>query len=115
MATTAVVDGRLVIVTKGWDHTLRVWDPVTGTQIGDPLADDARAHALVTTTSDHRPVVVTGEWHEGRGRLRTWDLTTGRQLGSPLVFPERISAVAATPQGVLVVGFGNDVGAALPQ
>jgi hypothetical protein len=64
---------------------------------------------------DHRPAAVTGEWHEGRGRLRGWDLAAGRQLGSPLFFPERISDLAATPQGALVVGFGHDVALLTPR
>lgn len=114
LAAVTHVEGRLVIVTKGWDHTVRVWDPATGTQIGRPLADNARAHALATSTVNGRPIVVTGEWSDGVGMLRVWDLVTGVQAASPLPFPELIPALATTPQGGLLVGFGHDVAALTP-
>ncbi|GIH97628.1 WD40 repeat domain-containing protein [Planobispora siamensis] len=34
LAAVASAGGRLVVATKGWDHTVRIWDAVTGRQVG---------------------------------------------------------------------------------
>lgn len=41
--------------------------------------------------------------------MRVWDLATGRQVGGELVSPAEVHAVAATVDGPLVVGFGQEV------
>lgn len=38
---TAVVEGRALAVTSGDDGTVRVWDMVTGEQVGEPSSDPA--------------------------------------------------------------------------
>ncbi|MBG0819931.1 hypothetical protein HS048_04110 [Planomonospora sp. ID91781] len=108
LAAVASVEERLMVVTKGWDHTVRIWDPLTGRETAS-VADDVRAHTLITSTLQGRPVAVSGEWWDGHGRARVWDLATGRQAGPALVFPARVAALAATPSSSLAVGFGSDI------
>ncbi|MFJ2271889.1 hypothetical protein ACIOHO_37370 [Streptomyces sp. NPDC087849] len=62
--------------------------------------------AVATGVVDGRPVAVTSG---ADGEVRVWDLTTGRQVGPELVFPAAVWAMAVTPDGRLVVGFGWEV------
>jgi WD40 repeat protein len=112
---TAVVDDRQAAATaasrppscqtKG--STVRVGDLATGRQLGEPLICHAGAvRAVATAVMDGRPVAVTGSEDK---TVRVWDLATGRQVGRELVFPAPVHAVAVTPDGRLVIGFGWEV------
>ena len=105
---TGVVDGRPVAVTlTGGGGMVRVWDLVTREQIGETLSTHTGlVYGMAMGVVDGGPVAVTGS---GDGTVRVWDLTTGRQVGPELVFPAAVSAVAVTPDGQLVVGFGWEV------
>lgn len=109
VAVVVTGDRPLVITGSGPEGTVRVWDPVTGRQTGAPLADDARAHALVASAVEGHPVAVSGEWHDGHGRIRVWDLVIGRPAGPALMLPTWVAALATTPRGRLVVASGRDV------
>jgi WD40 repeat protein len=43
VAAVDMPHGRTLLVTAGADGTVRLWDPTTGTEVGDPLTDDAGA------------------------------------------------------------------------
>ncbi|MET9662627.1 hypothetical protein [Streptomyces sp. NPDC006510] len=43
----------------------------------------------------------------GDRTVQVWDLATGQQTGPELEFPEGMTALAVTPDGRLVVGFGG--------
>ncbi|MFJ9844851.1 WD40 repeat domain-containing protein [Kitasatospora sp. NPDC101155] len=80
---SAVVDGRTVVVTSGDDGTVRVWDAVTGEQVGEPLIEHgSRVRAVATAVVDGRALAVSGG---DDGTVRRWDLATGEQVGEPLV------------------------------
>lgn len=65
---TATVAGRTIAVTGSNDSTTRVWDLVSGKQIGDPFTGhDLQMVAEVAGT----PVAVTNS-EDG---IRVWDLT----------------------------------------
>ena len=56
-----------------------------------------------------RPVAVTADLDD---TVRVWDLADSRQMGPELNFPTQISgitALAATPDGRLLVGFDREV------
>ncbi|WP_159024420.1 hypothetical protein [Streptomyces scabiei] len=107
VVATGVVDGRPVAVTGSLDTTVRVWDLATGRPIGKPLIGHTESvWAVATGVVDGRPVAVTGSSDE---TVRVWDLAAGRLVGPELVFPSQVGAVAVTPDGRLVVGFGWEV------
>ncbi|MEU1182502.1 WD40 repeat domain-containing protein [Streptomyces sp. NPDC005820] len=110
---TAVVDGRPLAVTGGFDDgysgELRRWDLATGDQLGDPLAGhDGPVNAVATTFLDGRPVAVSGSQDR---TVRVWDLRTGQQIGTPLTgHTGRVEAVAtaAVPGRPVAVSGGED-------
>lgn len=105
----AVLDGRAVAVTSSDDATLRVWDLAGGEPLGTPLTGHTAGVETVTTTLlDGRPVAVSGSWDQ---TVRIWDLATGRQAGPELSFPAQVQALAATPDGRLLVGYDRGVAA----
>jgi WD40 repeat protein len=59
-----------------------------------------------------RPIAVTGSMD---GTVQVSDLATGRPDGPTLVFPGPIRAVAVSPDGRLVVGFGWEVAVLAPR
>lgn len=83
MATAVLPDGRPIAVTGGGDATVRIWDLVTGSPIGQPLTGHTGrvgAVAAAVVLPDGRPIAVTSSWD---ATVRVWDLVTGRPMGSP--------------------------------
>ncbi|MFJ1675567.1 hypothetical protein ACIODT_11175 [Streptomyces sp. NPDC088251] len=52
--------------------------------------------------------------HPAVTTVRVWDLTTGQRVGPELVFPAEVHPVAVTPDGWLVVGFGQEAAVMTP-
>jgi WD40 repeat protein len=73
---------------------------------------DSEVRAVATAVVEGRPVAVTGSRD---GTVRVWDLATGRPVGRHLVFPRPVRAVAVSPDGRLVVGFGWEVAVLAPR
>ena len=101
-----MLQGRPVAVTGGQDGTVRVWDLTSAQPRGGPLTGHTyTVQAVACTTLDGRPVAVTG----GRdATVRMWDLDSHRQI-TFMRLPDAAHALAATPKGDLVVGFGSEV------
>ena len=93
----AELGDRRVAVTVGWDGTLRIWDLLSGTQVGGPLtSSNDNLFAVACTELDGRPIAVTG----GRDQaVRVWDLAGRTQVGEPIIHNEPVSAVACTELG----------------
>ncbi|MEV7009031.1 WD40 repeat domain-containing protein [Streptosporangium sp. NPDC051022] len=70
---TAVVDGRAVVVTTGWDRVVEARDLLTGDEICPPLLGTDAVHAA-TAVRNGRAVVVTTH---GKGGRRIWWLRAG--------------------------------------
>ncbi|MFJ8793608.1 putative PEP-binding protein [Streptomyces sp. NPDC102462] len=105
---TAHIEGRLVVITGGFDGMARVWDPATGEETGRPLAHGDAVKAVAVTVLDGRPVLVTGDRD---GAVRIWDLADRRLLRGPLPGHEDEVADAATTlldgRAVAVTGDGT--------
>jgi WD40 repeat protein/serine/threonine protein kinase len=71
-------DGRY-FATASLDHTTRIWDPVTGRQVGKTL-HHAAACGMPCFSPDSRKIVTTG----ADGVVMLWDTQTGEPLGPPM-------------------------------
>jgi WD40 repeat protein len=104
------LDDQPVIVSGGYDQTVRVWDLASGKQRGEPL----RGHegpvlsVAVGTLDDGRPVIVSG----GYGTVRVWDPGGGAvsnvDIGSViygLAIVNHGAVVVATRRGLLLLQF----------
>ncbi|OLR95077.1 WD40 repeat domain-containing protein [Actinokineospora bangkokensis] len=103
-------DGRTLIATGSIDGTVRLWDPVTGTQVGDPLTGHDDGVVAAVPMSDGRTLIATGSID---GTVRLWDPVTGTQVGNPLTGHRGgVRAVAAVPMpdGRTLIATGGDDG-----
>ncbi|MEW1912362.1 hypothetical protein AB0442_28650, partial [Kitasatospora sp. NPDC085895] len=102
-------DGRPLLATGGDDRTVRVWDPLTGVQVGEPLGHDGAVHAVVAFDGpDNRPLLATGSDDH---TARVWDPLTGTQVGEPLRGHDRrvnAAAVFAGLDGRPLLATGSD-------
>ncbi|MGY4920682.1 WD40 repeat domain-containing protein [Streptomyces sp. 900116325] len=83
VTAVAIMDmkGRPYIVT-GADNTVRIWDPATGDQVGEPLTGhDGPVWSVAAVDMNGRPYIVTGA---DDMTARIWDPATGEQVGKPL-------------------------------
>ncbi|WP_406446372.1 WD40 repeat domain-containing protein [Streptomyces sp. NBC_00631] len=106
-----VGDGRVLLAASGDDEeddVVRLWDPVTGEQVGGPLRENSKQGGLVVAMAA-LPLV------GGHTRLATahydevddghvvylWDTVTGEQVGGPLPGPGSAADLVAvsTPDG----------------
>lgn len=95
---TAVVNGRRVIVSCG-DTTVRLWDPVAGGLVGEPLAGHVgTVHTVATIMVDERPHAVTAGMD---GTARLWDLAAGQQVG-PCLSRYAATDVSAIPVAEMI-------------
>ncbi|WP_308295765.1 AAA family ATPase [Streptomyces spororaveus] len=95
VAAFTAPDGTVRLATAGEDRTVRVWDPATGTQVGEPLtAHTGGVNAVAAfTAADGTPRLATAG---GDGTVRVWDPGTGTQVGEPLTgHTDRVTAVTA--------------------
>ncbi|MCC3332030.1 WD40 repeat domain-containing protein [Nocardia abscessus] len=90
-------DGRL-LATGSDDRTVRLWDPATGHQVGDPLGHTNLVFSVAF--SPDRRLLATGS---GDGSARLWDPATGHQVGDPLTgHTGAVRSVAFSPDGRLL-------------
>jgi WD40 repeat protein len=81
--------------TTSQDETVRLWDPTTGTPVGNPLT----GHYLAVTAAaagplpDGRTLLATTSYDE---TVRLWDPTTCLPVGNPLTGYRRVVNAAAT-------------------
>ena len=97
-------DGKTVVSGNN-DHTLHLWNAITGQPIGQPLRGHLDAVYSVAFSPDGKTVVSGSVDHT----LRLWNAITGQPIGHPLQgHSETIRSVAFSPDGKTVVSGSND-------
>jgi WD40 repeat protein len=102
--TAADVDGASVLVTAMADGSLRGWDPVTGTAMGEAWdGRGARSWALASAVLEDGTLLVLSGGADGL--IHQWDPRTGTRIGSPIERCGRAMAMTTLrlPDGCTVV------------
>ncbi|MDX2849222.1 WD40 repeat domain-containing protein [Streptomyces sp. PA03-3a] len=110
VAAFTAADGRTLLATGSDDRTVRVWDPLAGTPVGQPLTGHTGPVQAVAAfpAADGRTLLATGS---DDGRLRVWDPLAGTPVGQPLTgHTGPVRAVAAFPasDGRTLLATGSD-------
>jgi WD40 repeat protein len=99
------LDGRPVVVSGGWDSTVRVSDLGTGNRVGEPFTSHTDwVIAVAVGELDGRPVVVSGSQDQ---TVRVWDVATG---GNPHVIRLGVSVLSVTKPKYNLVVIGHTAG-----
>jgi WD40 repeat protein len=109
-----VLDGSPVLVSGGFDGTVRLWDFATGHQRGTTLsAGSGQVHTLATTVLNGRLVIIASvlvdtneEGYGTPGALLAWDAASGRPVLNPSyasLSPLRLGAATVGGQPVLAL------------
>ena len=77
-------EGRLLLASASEDETVRLWDPLTGRQLGKPFVGHTGPVFSVAFGAgpDHRLLLASGG---GDQTVRIWDAATGTQTRKPLI------------------------------
>jgi WD40 repeat protein/tetratricopeptide (TPR) repeat protein len=94
-------DGK-TILTGSSDQTARLWDPLTGEPVGQPLQNRGPVQAL--TFSPDGKMVLTGDDQAAR----LWDAATGQPIGRPFHHRGAVRAVAFGPHGKTILTGSED-------
>ena len=99
-------DGRLLLASAGQDKTVRIWDPLTGNQVGDPLAGHAGGVTSVAfgTTSEGRLLLASAGMDK---TVKLWEPMVGSLLASFTGHAAQMTSVAfgTTSEGRLLLAF----------
>ena len=90
-------------VTSARDGTARIWDALTGAQIGKPLQTLVMVYAAAFDPKGER--VVTAQWDK---TARIWDAHTGEPIGNPLQHDDVVHTAAFDPKGERIVTASED-------
>jgi len=93
------------LASGGQDGTVRLWDPITGQQIGQPLTGHEGLVIKVAFSPDGATLASASD----DGTVRLWDPATGQQIGQPLTGHEGpVIEVAFSPGGATLASAGAD-------
>ncbi|RJQ72752.1 hypothetical protein D5S17_25905 [Pseudonocardiaceae bacterium YIM PH 21723] len=96
-------DGKS-LATGGDDGTARLWNPISGQPVGEPLSTGRSAVYTVAFSPDGRLLATGGN----DGLIRLWEPATGRMLGDPIrADKEAVFGLAFSPDGRVLASAGN--------
>ncbi|HEV2375114.1 MAG TPA: WD40 repeat domain-containing protein [Streptosporangiaceae bacterium] len=101
--------GGLVLASGSDDGTARIWDPLTGRQLGEPMRHPDEVEALTMTALPGGGLLVATGCRDAM--VRVWDPLTGDLIGQPLAgHLSRATEVAfgTTPAGRLLLASASD-------
>jgi WD40 repeat protein len=98
---------RDVVVTGGWDGTVRLWDALSGAVVAELSGHDGSVRAIALGRAGNRDVVVSGG---DDARVQLWDATSGAVVAKLIGHLGGIRAVALGRAGDrdVVVSGGSD-------
>ena len=106
--TTA--EAQLLLASGSDDGTVRVWDPVVGATVGEPLTRHATSVTSVAfgTTAEAQLLLASGSKD---GTVRLWDPVTGATVGKRFLGLGVTSVVfGTTAEGQLLLASGSNYG-----
>ncbi len=93
---TAIIDGRVAVVSGGADCTVRCWDFPRGPSTDKLLSDLTQGVAVLEIGMlDGRPIVVSAGGWVSDCTVRRWDLETGKSIGEELKIEKSAPAMTA--------------------
>jgi WD40 repeat protein len=95
-------DGGL-LVGATYD-TIRIWDAMTGNEIGGPLTGHTEAVSAISISSDAERIASSSF----DNTLRVWDARTGANIVGPLKFACPVFSVAFSGDGKQIVSGSSD-------
>ena len=111
MAALELPKGRTLLATAGHDKAVRLWDPISGTQVGHPLIGHTDSVLAIAAfdLSDGRTLLATAGYD---ATVRLWDPQQGTHLGEPwTVHDQAVRAVAVVKlQAGTLLATGSDDG-----
>jgi WD40 repeat protein len=86
------------VVTGSWDKTARLWDAVTGKQIGEPMKHEGGVSSAQFSPDGQRVVTASLD-----NTARLWDAATGKSIGEPMKHEDDVSSAQFSRDGQRVV------------
>ncbi|WP_329077087.1 AAA family ATPase [Streptomyces niveus] len=77
-APFTAADGRRLLATAADDHTVRIWDPLNGQAVGQPMTHERLVGTVAAFDANDRGALLASA--DDAGTVHVWDPLTGRQV-----------------------------------
>ncbi len=73
------------VVTVSGDNTVRLWDALSGKQVGEPMKHEHRVDSVWFSPDGQRVLTVLED-----NTVRLWDAFSGKQIGEPMIYEGKV-------------------------